>query len=116
MSSDEEPQVVSMDDLEEVEARPGIYRKVFTRGSLQMIVYRYAPGSIFESHSHPEEQLTIGTKGYLAFTVGKRRIEFGPGSVAHIPGWIPHGAVNTGSEEAVTLNIYTPPKEGLADE
>jgi len=81
-----------------------------------MIVYSYAPGSVFESHSHPEEQLSIGVKGHLVFTVGKRMIEFGPGSVAHIPGGIPHGAVNTGSEEAVTYNIYTPPKEEASDE
>jgi quercetin dioxygenase-like cupin family protein len=116
MSFDDEHDSTALDAIDEVEARPGIFRKVYTRGSLQMIVYRYTPGSVFESHSHPEEQLSLGMKGDLMFTIGRKRVEFGPGSIAHIPGGVPHSAINIGSEEAVTVNVYTPPKEGLMDE
>jgi len=100
-------------DLQEVEVRPGIFRRAYTKGDLQMLVYRYAPGSVFETHSHPEQQLTIGLEGMLDFTIGTSSREFGPGCFIHIPGRMPHSAVNNGPDDALTINIYTPPKKGI---
>ena len=99
---------INWSDVEEVEARAGVYRKSLTLGGIQIVMYRYLPGSIFEEHSHPEEQLTIGERGSLEFTVGGRRSMFRSGDIVHIPSDVPHGAVNRGEEEAVTLNIYHP--------
>lgn len=101
----------SVDDLEEVEARPGIYRRVLTAGNIQLVWYRYVVGSVFEPHEHPEEQLTLGIRGSLDFKIDGREVPIGPGSMVHIAGGINHSAINRGEEEALTLNIYTPPRK-----
>ena len=101
---------INWNDIPEIEAKPGIFRKIVTMGSIQIVQYRYTPGSIFESHLHPEEQLTIGIKGELDLTVGDSTYKFLEGDIAHVPGNIPHSAVNRGKDEAVTLNIYNPPR------
>lgn len=101
---------VNWSEIEEIETRPGVFRKVFTAGKLQVVQYRYEPGSLFEVHEHPEEQLTIGLQGNLEFEVSGRTESFGPGSIAFLPGDVPHSAKNIGTEEAITLNIFTPPK------
>lgn len=99
---------INWNDIQEVEAKPGIFRKIVTMGGIQIVQYRYLPGSIFDVHYHPEVQMTIGISGKLLFTVGDKTFKFVEGDIAHIPGNIPHSAVNKGKEEAVTLNIYNP--------
>ncbi|MGA1866746.1 MAG: cupin domain-containing protein [Thermoplasmatota archaeon] len=94
--------------VEEVEARPGIFRKSVTMGSIQVVLYRYLPGSVFEVHSHPEEQMTICLEGALEFDVGGKPFNFTKGSVVHVPTEAPHGAINRTAEEALTLNVYHP--------
>lgn len=106
---------IRWEDIKEIETRPGILRRVLTAGSLQVIRYRYAPGSVFEDHSHPEEQLTMGVEGDLLFTIGDTELIFRKGDIVHIPGGVHHSAVNDGETDAVTLNIYTPPKRGSID-
>jgi quercetin dioxygenase-like cupin family protein len=100
-------------DLEEVESRPGIFRKILTLGNLQIIQYRYGPGSVFEEHSHPEEQMTIILAGSLDFRIGGKEAKMENGDIAHIPGGVPHEAINNGRDDALTWNIYTPPKKGI---
>ncbi|MGA1848328.1 MAG: cupin domain-containing protein [Thermoplasmatota archaeon] len=98
-------------DIEEFRAREGIFGKLLEKGTIQVILYRYLPGSVFETHSHPEEQMTIGMEGELEFEIDDEKVIFGPGSIAHIPGGAPHSAVNRGKEEAITINIYSPPRK-----
>jgi len=102
---------INWSDIDEVEARPGIFRKSLTMGNMQVVQYRYLPGSVFEAHSHPEEQMTIGLTGELEFEVGGRIFDFTKGDVVHVPSNVPHSAVNRGSEEALTLNIYHPARK-----
>jgi quercetin dioxygenase-like cupin family protein len=100
--------LINWDEVEEVEARKGIFSKTVTMGKIQIVLYRYLPGSIFEVHSHPEEQMTIGIEGELEFSVGGIRSSFKEGDVVHIPSNIGHSAINRGNIAAVTLNIYNP--------
>lgn len=99
---------INWDDVEEVEARKGIFRKTVTMGTIQIVLYRYLPGSVFEKHSHPEEQMTIGIEGGLEFVIGGIRSSFTDGDIVHIPPNIGHSAINKGEFEAITLNIYNP--------
>ncbi len=99
------------DTLEEVQSRPGIFRHIFTAGRLQVVHYRYEPGSVFEAHTHPEEQLTVGLAGVLEFDVAGEKHLLGPGDLVHLPGGVPHGARNVGPEACITLNFSSPPKE-----
>ncbi len=91
-----------------MEVRKGIFGKTITKGKIQIVLYRYLPGSIFEDHSHPEEQMTIGIEGELEFSVGGIRSSFKEGDVVHIPPNIGHSAINRGNIAAVTFNIYNP--------
>ncbi|MBN1539367.1 MAG: cupin domain-containing protein [Candidatus Thermoplasmatota archaeon] len=79
-------------------------------GSIQVVQYRYLPGSRFEAHDHPEEQMTIVLSGRLEFDVDGNKTPFEQGDVVHIPPNIPHSAINSGLEEALTLNVYHPPR------
>jgi len=99
--------------LDETAVYPGIFRQVFTAGNLQIVRYRYAPGSVFETHAHPEEQLTVGLQGRLEFEVAGQKHTCGPGDVVFVPGGVSHDARNVGDGEAVTLNFFSPPKEGF---
>ena len=38
---------------------PGIERRVVQGERQTMVRYTYQPGSVFPSHSHPEEQITV---------------------------------------------------------
>jgi quercetin dioxygenase-like cupin family protein len=98
-------------DISEFMAREGIFGKLAESGTIQVIQYRYLPGSVFEEHSHPEEQMTIGIEGDLEFEIEGKKVLLGPGSIAHIPGGAPHSAVNKGDVQAITINIYSPPRK-----
>lgn len=99
--------------MEEVESRDGIFRQVFTAGNLQVVRYRHLPGSVYGSHSHPGDQMTIVLAGSLEFDIAGEKLVVGPDDLAHIPGGVPHGATTLGDEEAVTLNFFSPPKKGF---
>jgi quercetin dioxygenase-like cupin family protein len=101
------------DDLDELESRPGIFRQVYTESKLQVVRYRYGPGSEFETHSHPEEQMTIGLSGQLEFVMNGKTHMLGPGDVFFIPGDVPHSARNIGDVEVLTLNFFSSPKKGF---
>ncbi len=100
-------------DLKETEPHPGVFRQVYTSGGLQVVRYRYAPGSVYPTHSHPQEQMTIVLRGRLTFDVDGAAQEVGEGDVVFIPGGVPHGAVTPEDGEALTLNFFSSPKEGF---
>ncbi len=52
-----------------------------------MTVYRYEPGCAWETHQHPEDQVTsIAEGGTVDFVVDGRPTPMSPGDVAVIPG------------------------------
>jgi quercetin dioxygenase-like cupin family protein len=87
---------------------PGIERRVVHGERQTMVRYTYEPGSVFPSHSHPEEQITVVVRGRIAFEIAGQRIELGPGEVAVIPGGVPHGATVIGDELVETFNALSP--------
>lgn len=97
--------------LVEEEVREGIFRRTFSAGRLQVVIYRYRSGSSFEEHSHPEEQMSLLLNGRIEFEIGGERLSLHLNDVVYIPPNLPHSAKNPYGEDAVTLNIFTPPKE-----
>jgi quercetin dioxygenase-like cupin family protein len=89
------------------ERRPGIRGSTIVSHDLTVTLYRYAPGSCWEEHHHPEDQLTIVLEGEIVFTTGGEELRLGPGAQVLIPGDIPHSAA-AGPAEVVTLNIWRP--------
>jgi quercetin dioxygenase-like cupin family protein len=90
------------------EVLPGVERQTVQGERQTLVRYRYAPGSVFPVHQHPEEQITAVLSGRIAFEVGGERREVGPGEVVVIPGDLPHGATVVGDEPVETLNALSP--------
>jgi quercetin dioxygenase-like cupin family protein len=100
--------VVQWDVLPVESPRPGIFRQTLHGDRQTVVRYRYAPGSVFPVHAHPEEQVTMVLRGTLALEVAGEESICGPGTVVVIPGGVPHGARVVGEEEVETLNTFEP--------
>ena len=75
------------------ELRPGIFGATIDTEQLTVTVYRYEPGCAWETHAHPEDQITsVLEGGTVQFVVDGRPVPLGPGQLAVIPGDVPHSA------------------------
>lgn len=88
------------------EVRPGIHGQTVHTPQLTVTRYRYEPGSSWEEHSHPEDQVTWVIDGEIDFTVAGRHVRLGAGELTALPGGVPHAA-RVGDHEVWTLNVYT---------
>jgi quercetin dioxygenase-like cupin family protein len=88
------------------EVRPNIYGATVHTPQLTATLYRYAGGSSWEEHQHPQDQITTVLEGVVDFFVDGRRVRLEAGQLAALPGGTPHSAtVPEGG--AVTLNVFT---------
>jgi unsaturated pyranuronate lyase len=101
-----EPQVLNWSELEWNEVRPGIFGATIHTDQLTATYYRYEPGSSWEEHQHPQDQITSILKGAVDFVVGGEPMTLRAGQVAALPGDTPHSA-SVGREGAETLNFWT---------
>jgi quercetin dioxygenase-like cupin family protein len=90
------------------EVRPGIFGATEDTGQLTVTVYRYEPGCAWETHAHPEDQVTfVASGGTVDFVVNGEPRPLSPGGLAIIPGGVPHSAsVPADGETVVTLNVW----------
>ncbi|HVP03430.1 MAG TPA: cupin domain-containing protein [Solirubrobacteraceae bacterium] len=100
------PQLIDWEEQHYTEARPGIFGATVHTPQLTAIVYRYAPGSSWEEHQHPQDQITTVLEGEIDFVVAGRPVHMVAGQTATLPGGTPHAATVPESG-AVTLNILT---------
>ncbi len=103
------PLPIDWDGREFSELRPGIRGSTIVSAGLTVSMYRYAAGSRWEEHAHPEDQLTAVLAGEIVFHSGGAELRLGPGQQVLIPGGVPHSAA-AGPVEVVTLNVW-PPRE-----
>jgi quercetin dioxygenase-like cupin family protein len=101
------PLLIDWEGREFAELRPGIRGATVVSRDLTVTLYRYAPGSAWEEHRHPEDQLTVVLAGEIVFTTGGEQLRLGPGAQVLIPGDVPHSA-QVGAAEVVTLNVWPP--------
>jgi quercetin dioxygenase-like cupin family protein len=96
------------DEQEFTEVRPGIFGATIDTEQLTVTVYRYEPGCEWETHAHPEDQVTsIIEGGTIDFVVDGRPVSLGRGELSIIPGGVPHSAtVAVESERVITLNVW----------
>ena len=92
----------------ETEVRPGIFAATEHTEQLTVTVYRYEPGCEWETHAHPEDQVTYVTEGgTIDFVVDGRPAPLSAGELAIIPGDVPHSAsVAADGERVITLNVW----------
>ena len=90
------------------EVRPGIFGATIDTVQLTVTVYRYEPGCAWETHSHPEDQVTfVVSGGTVDFVVEGRPTPMSAGDLAVLPGGVPHSAsVAADGDRVVTVNVW----------
>jgi quercetin dioxygenase-like cupin family protein len=97
-------------DWPEVEAAPGVRRRVLSCGDEVMVVqFRIAAGSEVPAHTHPHEQVGHVVAGRMRFRIGDDVRELGPGDGYSVPGGVVHGA--TGVTEVIAVDSFHPVRE-----
>lgn len=104
---------IRLADLPAVAPREGVARRRLLGERLELIAYRYEPGTVFPRHSHPAEQMTIVQFGVLVFELDDGEVRLEAGEVISIPGGVPHGAYvpDDADGPTETLNVFTPVRE-----
>jgi quercetin dioxygenase-like cupin family protein len=72
-------------------------------------VVRVEPNATGSIHSHPEEQWGVLLEGRCTRIQGGEEVEASVGDFWHTPGGVSHG-IRTGSDGAVILDIFSPPR------
>jgi len=111
----EGPQRVSWEQQQFAEVRPGVLGATIHTPQLTATLYRYAPGSSWEEHQHPQDQITSVLEGTIDFVVAGETMRLVKGETAALPGGTPHSATVPGPGGAVTLNVFTSRRESSGD-
>ena len=94
----------------EVEAVPGVHRRVLSCGDSMMIVqFRIAKDAEVPAHSHPHEQIGHVVSGQMLFRIGDEVRELGPGDGYSVRGGVVHGA--TGITDCIAVDSFHPVRE-----
>jgi quercetin dioxygenase-like cupin family protein len=96
-------------DLESVAAMPGIRRRAVWMDHVMVTFFEFEPRAVVPEHAHPNEQITVVTKGALDFTLGTERRVLGPGEGVRIPAGVPHGACVL-DEPSEAWDAWSPPR------
>ena len=103
-----DPQVVTWSEQSFEEVRPGIFGATIHTEQLTATWYRYEPGSRWEEHRHPQDQITTVLEGAIDFVIAGEPVHLVAGQLATLPGGTPHAAnVAEAGSGAVTLNVFT---------
>lgn len=102
----ETPQTIDWAEQRYTEVRPGIFGATVHTPQLTATLYRYEPGSTWEEHQHPQDQITTVLEGEIDFVVAGRAVRLRAGQTATLPGGTLHSA-STPEPGAVTLNVFT---------
>jgi quercetin dioxygenase-like cupin family protein len=101
------PQTIDWDEQEFAEVRPGIFGATVHTPNLTATLYRYSAGSSWETHSHPQDQMTFIVEGEIDFVVDGKPVRLSAGHLAALPGGVPHSATVPAAAGAVSLNVFT---------
>ena len=76
---------IDWDAQEFVEVRPGIRGATVHTPQLTATLYRYSPGSSWENHAHPQDQMTFVIEGEIDFIVDGKPVRLRPVSLRRCP-------------------------------
>jgi quercetin dioxygenase-like cupin family protein len=100
------PRKIDWNEQQFAEVRPGIFGATVHTPQLTAILYRYAGGSSWEEHQHPQDQITTVLEGVVEFVVDGQPVRLEAGQLAALPGGTPHSAT-VPQPGAVSLNVFT---------
>jgi quercetin dioxygenase-like cupin family protein len=97
-------------DWPEIEAVPGVLRRVLACGDDIMIVqFTIDAGAEVPPHTHPHEQVGHVVAGRMQFRIGDEVRELGPGDGYSVPGGVVHGAI--GVSKVIAVDSFHPVRE-----
>lgn len=102
------------EQLPAVEVTKGDFVSAVTGDGLQVIRAQMEPGLDFALHNHDAEQYLLVLEGALRFTVGDETQTVEAGGIIHVPSGVPHGGSTDPVRGAVTLEVFTPPRQDFA--
>jgi quercetin dioxygenase-like cupin family protein len=84
------------------------------RGANVMISFlTMKAGSVFELHSHPEEQIMVVLEGSCDEVIEDKMYRAGPGDVIRLPAHVRHGAFIR-EVDCKVIDIFSPPRADYA--
>lgn len=101
--------VYDLYNLQFIELVPGANSRIVSGRGAQLSFLRMAPGSTFERHIHPEEQLMIVIRGWIDEIIldGVHRME--EGDILLLPADMVHGG-EIGPAGCFVLDVFWPPR------
>ena len=100
--------------LPETEMLPGIRRRAVSLDRVMLTFFTFEPHAIVPEHAHANEQITVVTRGAMAFTLGDDTRILRAGDVVCIPPYARHSAVIL-EEETEAYDAWSPPREDYKD-
>ena len=99
-----------IDELPGTQMLPGIKRRAVWLDEVMLTFFSFEPGSVVPEHAHPNEQITVVTKGAMEFTLGKETRVLRAGDGVCIPPDKPHRAVVL-DKPTEAYDAWNPPRE-----
>jgi len=115
-----EPRTRTYDELNPVDAFPGVVRRTLVSGdNLTLVEIRIATSAEVPEHTHPHEQAGHVASGRVLFRIGdsaggNTEHELGPGDSYLIPGDLPHHV--RALDAATLIEVFSPVREEFAND
>jgi quercetin dioxygenase-like cupin family protein len=97
-------------ELAGTEMLPGIERQAVWLDGVMLTFFSFKPGAIVPEHAHPNEQITLVTKGAMEFTLSGETKLLRTGDGVCIPPDTPHRAVVL-DEPTEAIDAWNPPRD-----
>lgn len=97
-------------ELDAANMLPGIRRRAVWLDRVMLTFFTFQPGSVVPEHAHDHEQITVVTRGAMAFSLGDDVRTLRAGDGVCIPPNVRHGA-RILEEETEAYDAWSPPRE-----
>lgn len=104
----------SFSGLPAEEPYPGLRRRHFNTERATVNSYEFDAGAEFPLHKHPQEQLTLVTRGEVRMSLGGATTSLSSGDWSVVPGGIEHG-ITAGPEGATIVAVIMPRRDSVDD-
>lgn len=106
--------IVHSDDCSAYEIAPGRFFRLVDSENMTLNLVTFPPDGGFDSHSHPEEQVSVVVQGEMELTLGGTMRVVRQGDIFVIPGDVPHSG-RTYEEGCRVIDVYSPARPDIRE-
>jgi quercetin dioxygenase-like cupin family protein len=104
--------LLKVEEIQGSKKEEGVIVKLLASGEhVSLSLLQAEPGKSFETHEHPEEELSYIAQGRAIMSVEEQEYEIEAPTVIKIPPDVKHGLKVIGTETLLKLNAHSPPRE-----